>query len=895
MTEKEITEKVPSEEAAVFASSSIDRANVLTRTPKMKATIRRQSSLTNIPACEFNRNDSTTPNNVFSFPNNNNDDQQTNWTDVEMRQKCDQHQQMNGASAQNNPVEAAMLPNNSEKTQANSIVLAEQLELVTTQLNRALCSRMELQEELNLVKKHLENTSRDYEETMMERSSVLEENNRLTEERDRLKDSVKHLSNTLHNMINSKSEHQVQQLQSKLEHTRRLLQLNMEETALANSKREQTNEELERVRIICDTLEKERDQALFQLNNLDEQDEEPLFDCWINHSIQIALPSPSSTNLGVILGGGKGDEMFSSGMPIFVRDLIPGSPFDGHLKPLDFILNVNDIDVSTMDQRSVVDILSNSCNLKMVVKRRNDAFRVMEYSFNDISDLGAEFEDGVFISKIDENSGGAESGLTAGTRLIHVNGVPVRDASHTKALLDANKDNLVLGVMSLKTHSPRRQSTKPATINAPHPNKQRSRFLNKVHDKLFGRGNGASGSDKNRAIIAHANLDACIGELTSYRHGSLRIPTSRLSHSINHQLVRTGSLRTTTANAGGSHPITDPRQINEQLDKFFQRPSQSYFLNLYRDECKLSCLSHDDDGSVRTWPKSNEPSISNDSQSNHKTTNNRPSVLPAFSSTSNYPCAAITSTNSNNNNNNVNENGNALRRSTDIMLASPTNSHLSSYTHPHSHNNSSYMVDANPYHLVDHQPQISSPVRPYSWYRPPSSINNPPQSIYSASARIVTSTNLLLAQPKLIGIAHSQRVNSSGNTSTRSPALPQPPPYPGPRSSVDSLSIASSNSYPLPQSSSTTPTSYHPSFSPSGTILKGSDSQLLEEDEEIRRVVVNRDGCGGFGLALDNNENGGVVISNVYGPSKGRVHVGEQLLDVTNSFIHSKSFSVFYQ
>lgn len=66
---------------------------------------------------------------------------------------------------------------------------------------------------------------------------------------------------------------------------------------------------------------------------------------------------------------------------------------------------------------------------------------------------------------------------------------------------------------------------------------------------------------------------------------------------------------------------------------------------------------------------------------------------------------------------------------------------------------------------------------------------------------------------------------------------------------------------------------------PNGTILNGSDSQLLEEDEDVRRVVVTRDGGGGFGLVLDNG-NGGVIISNVYGSARGRVHVGEQLLDV---------------
>uniref|UniRef100_F1KRB5 Disks large 5 n=2 Tax=Ascaris suum TaxID=6253 RepID=F1KRB5_ASCSU len=771
-------EALPSEESLPSTSAHLQRETGAATPSHNDAAIGIAHEETSLPPDSNTSSSEHRPNHSFG------------WIQTEMRQKGPMEallmnpaevvcRHVNGSIGE----EAAL---NVDTIRGNNVVLAEQLELANSQLNRALCARMELQEELNNLRRQHECTLRDYEETMMERSTVLEENNRLAEERDRLRDSVRHLSNTLHNMINSKTEHQIQQLQSKLEHTRRLLQLNMEETACANSRREEARQEMGRMRLVCDALEKERDEALFQLSNLDERDEEPMFDCWETHAIQIALPSPS-TNLGVMLGGGKGDEMFSSGMPIFVRDLVPGCPFDGHLKPLDYILYVNDIDVSSMDQRSVVDILSNSCNLKMVVKRRSAGCRITEFAFNDITDLGAEFEDGVFISKLDENGSGAESGLTAGARIIHVNGIPVYDVMHTRALIDARKENIVLGVIPTRAHVSQRQTNKQTTATVPHQNKQRSRFLNKVHDKLFGRFT----NEKSRAIIAHANLDACAGELTSFRHGSLRIPSSRVS-SLNNELVRTGSLRTT------SHS-SDQRHINEQLDKFLHRQSQS----------------HDEDGSVRTWPKSREPIATEDLQSKRKAVT-RPSVLPVFPSASSYRSGVNAAT----------------------VAHSDVVAHSARYS-------------------------MQGATRPTSWY--PST----PLSVCGASARIVTSTNLL-TQPKAVGIAHAQRV------STRSPALPQPPPYPGPRSSIDSLSVASSNSYPLPPSSST---SYNRSFSPNGTILNGSDSQLLEEDEDVRRVVVTRDGGGGFGLVLDNG-NGGVIISNVYGSARGRVHVGEQLLDV---------------
>lgn len=48
-----------------------------------------------------------------------------------------------------------------------------------------------------------------------------------------------------------------------------------------------------------------------------------------------------------------------------------------------------------------------------------------------------------------------------------------------------------------------------------------------------------------------------------------------------------------------------------------------------------------------------------------------------------------------------------------------------------------------------------------------------------ASAKIVVSSVNFLTQTKAQGIAHAKRIN------TRSPALPQPPPYPGQHSSGD--------------------------------------------------------------------------------------------------------------
>lgn len=86
-----------------------------------------------------------------------------------------------------------------------------------------------------------------------------------------------------------------------------------------------------------------------------------------------------------------------------------------------------------------------------------------------------------------------------------------------------------------------------------------------IQEKLFGR----SGNEKARAVIAKANLDACAGDLTSYRHGSLRIPSSRVNI-LSDELVRTGSLRATLRSGDQRQPIP-----GIWADKIYHRQSQS--------------------------------------------------------------------------------------------------------------------------------------------------------------------------------------------------------------------------------------------------------------------------------------------------------------------------------
>ncbi|KAK5970297.1 hypothetical protein GCK32_016682 [Trichostrongylus colubriformis] len=223
--------------------------------------------------------------------------------------------------------------------------LEEEVDSLRADLNRAVAYRLEVEESRNRMKNQLESVQRDYEETMAERSSVLEENTRMGEERDRLKQTVHALSRTLNELRGRvQNEDDFQNISNRLEHTRLLLHLNMEETASAKEKRTEALEKLERLRVECARLEEERDaairearaadaernEALHRLREL-ECEKEPITDLWNTHTIEVALPYPKP-NLGIVLSGGRTDDRCSIPAPIYVKDVLIGSPLENMLK-----------------------------------------------------------------------------------------------------------------------------------------------------------------------------------------------------------------------------------------------------------------------------------------------------------------------------------------------------------------------------------------------------------------------------------------------------------------------------------------------------------------------------------------------------------------------------------
>ncbi|KAL1238240.1 Disks large [Trichinella spiralis] len=219
-------------------------------------------------------------------------------------------------------------------------------------------------------------------------------------------------------------------------------------------------------------------------------------------------------DLGLELRGGRDDPVFGQLVPIYVTSVAVGSRLDGVLRTYDCIMMVNNIDVSLMERRSVMDILRNSSAVKMVIKRRRlVGMKLISVPLAAASDgdVGIVFEDGVYVSKIKTSSAAAKAGhLAVGDRLVYINDVPVdnRSASTVEELVRSfNGCGLVLAVVKSPPDSCANcQSTAAAAavvvtkqkrdfavqvsfvVTETHaPVKKYESLFDKMHDKIFGR------------------------------------------------------------------------------------------------------------------------------------------------------------------------------------------------------------------------------------------------------------------------------------------------------------------------------------------------------------------------------------------------------------------------
>ncbi|KAM3606756.1 uncharacterized protein V6R79_022704 [Siganus canaliculatus] len=165
--------------------------------------------------------------------------------------------------------------------------------------------------------------------------------------------------------------------------------------------------------------------------------------------------------LGFDIAEGVNDPYLPGDCGIFVTRVDKGSIADGRLRVNDWLLKINDIDLTNKDKKQVVKAVLNGGGLiNMVVRRRKSLggrlVTPVHINLMGHKDSGIGLENGVFVTAIVQGSPAAREGsLTVGDRLIAINGIALDNKSVTEceSLLRSCRDSLSLSLMKFFPHS----------------------------------------------------------------------------------------------------------------------------------------------------------------------------------------------------------------------------------------------------------------------------------------------------------------------------------------------------------------------------------------------------------------------------------------------------------
>nr|XP_020458848.1 disks large homolog 5-like [Monopterus albus] len=165
--------------------------------------------------------------------------------------------------------------------------------------------------------------------------------------------------------------------------------------------------------------------------------------------------------LGFDIAEGVNDPYLPGDCGIFVTRVDKGSIADGRLRVNDWLLKINDIDLTNKDRKQVVKAVLNGGGLiNMVVRRRKSlgGRLVTPVHINLVGhkDSGIGLESGMFVTAIVQGSPAAREGsLTVGDRLIAINGIALDNKCVTEceALLRSCRESLSLSLMKFFPHS----------------------------------------------------------------------------------------------------------------------------------------------------------------------------------------------------------------------------------------------------------------------------------------------------------------------------------------------------------------------------------------------------------------------------------------------------------
>ncbi|MFT7807171.1 disks large homolog 5 isoform X1 [Arapaima gigas] len=159
--------------------------------------------------------------------------------------------------------------------------------------------------------------------------------------------------------------------------------------------------------------------------------------------------------LGFDVAEGVNDPYLPGDCGIFVTKVDKGSIADGRLRVNDWLLKINDVDLTNKDRKQVIKaVLNGGGVINMVVRRRKSLggriITPVHLNLTGHKDCGISLESGVFVTAVVPGSPAARDGsLALGDRLIAINGIALDNKSLTEceALLRNCRESLSLSLM----------------------------------------------------------------------------------------------------------------------------------------------------------------------------------------------------------------------------------------------------------------------------------------------------------------------------------------------------------------------------------------------------------------------------------------------------------------
>ncbi|XP_055085426.1 disks large homolog 5-like [Periophthalmus magnuspinnatus] len=259
--------------------------------------------------------------------------------------------------------------------------------------------------------------------------------------------------------------------------------------------------ERESIRTLCDNLRRERDRAVSELadalRNLDDTrkqkndaarelkeikekmenqfEKEARFHQLIAHSSHDSAIDTDSIEwetevvelekqrdmdlkaLGFDVSEGVSDPYLPGDCGVFVSKVDKGSVAEGRLRVNDWLLKVNDVDLTNKDRKQVIKaVLSGEGILNMVVRRRKSlggrVVTPVQISLTGSKESGIGLESGVFVAALAPGSPAAREGaLNVGDRLLAINGIALdnKSLSECESLLRSCGDAVSVSLLKI--------------------------------------------------------------------------------------------------------------------------------------------------------------------------------------------------------------------------------------------------------------------------------------------------------------------------------------------------------------------------------------------------------------------------------------------------------------